>query len=108
MGKYGRATINNCHSIRAEYSSLRRPKGAGLLHPNIYYSDRAIGEGGGGGERGGGVPIHMPMIRLETAENHRMYCVMPSDKFIPGLRQESNLQPLGYRSTVLATELLRP
>ncbi len=26
-----------------------------------------------------GAPIHMPMIRLETVENHRMYCLMPSD-----------------------------
>ncbi len=31
---------------------------------------------------GEGVPIHMPMIRLETVENHRMYCLMPSDNFI--------------------------
>ncbi len=33
----------------------------------------------GGGE---GAPIHMFMIRLETVENHRMYCLMPSDNFI--------------------------
>ncbi len=26
-------------------------------------------------------PIHMPMIRLKTVENHRMYCLMPSDNF---------------------------
>ncbi len=25
-----------------------------------------------------GAPIHMPMIRLETVENHRKYCLMPS------------------------------
>ncbi len=31
---------------------------------------------------GEGAPIHMPMIRLETAEHHRMYCLMPSDNFI--------------------------
>ncbi len=31
---------------------------------------------------GEGAPIHMPMIRLETAENHRMYCLIPSDNFI--------------------------
>ncbi len=31
---------------------------------------------------GEGAPIHMPMIRLETVENHRMYCLMPSDNFI--------------------------
>ncbi len=29
-----------------------------------------------------GAPIHMPMIRLETVENHQKYCLMPSDKFI--------------------------
>ncbi len=26
---------------------------------------------------GEGAPIHVPMIRLETFENHRMYCLMP-------------------------------
>ncbi len=31
---------------------------------------------------GEGAPIHMPMIRLETVKNHRMYCLMPSDNFI--------------------------
>ncbi len=31
---------------------------------------------------GEGAPIRMPMIRLETVENHRMYCLMPSDNFI--------------------------
>ncbi len=27
---------------------------------------------------GEGAPIHMPMIRLENVENHRMYCLIPS------------------------------
>ncbi len=43
------------------------------------------GEGGGGG-----VSIHMPMIRLETAENHQMYWLMPSRLFYgknPRLKQ---------------------
>ncbi len=59
------------------------------------------GGGGGGGE---GAPIHTPIIRLETAEKHQMYCLMSSDN--PGLRQESNLQPLGYQPTAVTTELL--
>ncbi len=29
---------------------------------------------------GEGAPIHMPMIRLGTVENHRMYCLMPFGK----------------------------
>ncbi len=29
-----------------------------------------------------GAPIHMLMIRLETVENHRMYCLMPSENFM--------------------------
>ncbi len=29
---------------------------------------------GGGGE---GAPIHVLMVRLETAENHQMFCLMP-------------------------------
>ncbi len=35
----------------------------------------------GGGDREG-APIHMPMIRLETVENHLLYCLMPSNNFI--------------------------
>ncbi len=31
---------------------------------------------------GEGAPIHMPMIRLETVEKHRMYCLMPSNNFM--------------------------
>ncbi len=53
----------------------------------------------------------MPIIRLEMAENHLMYCLMLSYKFIAKnlrLRQESNLQSLGCRPTELITELPRP
>ncbi len=47
-------------------------------------------------ERGDGeaVPIHMPMIRLETVENHRMYCLMPSDIFIlKKARTQAGIEP---------------
>ncbi len=27
---------------------------------------------------GEGAPIHMPIVKFETVENHRMYCLMPS------------------------------
>ncbi len=40
--------------------------------------------------RGEGTPIHTPMIRLETAENHPMYFfLMPSDNFIVKKRWDS-------------------
>ncbi len=42
---------------------------------------------------GEGALIHMLIIRLETVENHQIYCLMSSDNFIVRLRQESNLQP---------------
>ncbi len=70
-----------------------------LVH--AHWGDTTIySAAGGGGGDGKGAPIHMSMIRLETAENHRLYCLMPSDNFIvknSGLKEESNVQSLGYR-----------
>ncbi len=36
---------------------------------------------------GEGAPIHMPMIRLESVENHSMYRPMPSDNLRPSLEK---------------------
>ncbi len=35
----------------------------------------------------------MPMIRLETVENHRMYCLMPSDNFIVKTGTQTGIEP---------------
>ncbi len=53
-----------------------------LLHVLQHYTVPPSKGVGGGGRGGGGVPIYTPMIRLETAENHRVHCLMPSDDFI--------------------------
>ncbi len=46
---------------------------------------------------GEGAPIHMPMIRLETVENHRMYCLMPSDNFIvKKSRTQAGIEPTTF------------
>ncbi len=71
-----------------------------LAYPGLIQHSRT-----GDGE---GAPIHMPMIRLETAENYRL---MPSDNFIvknPGLRQSIKPTTFGVPPTALTTELLRP
>ncbi len=39
----------------------------------LYTAERGDGEG---------APIHTPMIRVKTSENHRKYCLTPSNKFI--------------------------
>ncbi len=44
----------------------------------------------------------MPKIKLETVENHRMYCLMPSDNVIvkkSGTQAGIDLQSSGYRPT---------
>ncbi len=54
-------------------------------------------QGGGGGDGGGG-PIHTPMIRLETAENHRMYCLMPFRQFIVKISgPHAGIEPTTFR-----------
>ncbi len=49
-------------------------------------------------------PIHMLMIRLETVENHQMYCLMPSDDFIVKKSgTQARIKPTTFE--VLGTEL---
>ncbi len=52
------------------------------LVPRLNEATVAVAFSGGGGGAGEGPPNPMPMIRLESVENHRMYCLMPSDNFI--------------------------
>ncbi len=51
----------------------------------------------------------MPMVRSETAENHRMYCLMLSDNFVgkkSGTQVGIEPTTCGVPTTALTTELL--
>ncbi len=52
-------------------------RGYTIVHGFYFFKQFPIGWGD---EEG--APIHMPMIRLETVEDHQMYCLMLSVSFI--------------------------
>ncbi len=69
--------VRKLGSVMLDSEDRVRVAAAGALRYPLSPDGGFLGPGDGEG-----VPIHMPMIRLETVEKHRMYCLMPSDNFI--------------------------